>query len=207
MSARPITIALTGLLATMVAGCGITNPYQTPSSNRHAVTSSSTTSTSTTTTTTAAAAGDPPSERGGTIPPGAQAAQSKLVAGASSVTPRAALERYASLYVNWQASNLVARQRQLASRSLGLARAQALQAAASAGRDPQLTKSQVANQGQLIAITEGTGAAAGEWVLVTRERTTGQGDYAGLPASLHVIYAQLTHTNHGWVVIQWNPQT
>jgi len=206
MSSRPITIALAGLLATVIGGCGITNPYQTRSRNRHAVTSSSTTSTSTTTTT-AADAGDPPSERGGTIPASTQAAQSKLAADASSLTPRAALERYASLYVNWQASNLAARQRQLTSISEGPARAQALQAAASAAHDPELTRSQVANQGQVIAITEGTGAAAGEWVLVTRERTTGQGDYAGLPPALHVIYAQLTHTSHGWVVIQWNPQT
>jgi hypothetical protein len=206
VSARPITIALAGLLATMMAGCGISNPYQTQSSNRHAVTSSLTTSTSTTTMT-AADAGDPPSERRGTIPASTQAAQSKLAADASSLTPRAALERYASLYANWQASNLAARQGQLASVSLGPARAQALQAAASAARDPELTRSQVANQGQVIAITEGTGAAAGEWVLVTRERTTGQGDYAGLPPALHVIYAQLTRYSHGWVIVQWKPQT
>jgi hypothetical protein len=44
-------------------------------------------------------------------------------------------------------------------------------------------------------------------VLVTREHTTGQVNYAGLPATLHVIYAQLTHTPTGWVISQWKPQT
>ena len=37
-------------------------------------------------------------------------------------------------------------------------------------------------------------------MLVSRETTTGTGDYAGLPAALHVIYAQVTHTPSGWVV-------
>ena len=48
--------------------------------------------------------------------------------------------------------------------------------------------------------------AAGRWVLVSRESTTGTDDYAGLPAALHVIYAQLTHTPQGWVA-QWSPQS
>ena len=83
---------------------------------------------------------------------------------------------------------------ELAAISLGQAKAQALQAAASAARDTQLLKSRVANGGSVVAITRGRGPAAGEWVLVTREQTTGQDDYAGLPPTLHVIYAQLTDT-------------
>ncbi len=120
-------------------------------------------STSTSTTTTSAAAadsGDPAPERGGTIPAAAQAAQHTLAAGAAAPTPRAALERYARLYLNWTAAGLVARERQLAALALGQARAQALQAAAGAARDPELTRSHVTNTGQLIAITPGTGAAS-----------------------------------------------
>lgn len=45
------------------------------------------------------------------------------------------------------------------------------------------------------------------WVVVTSEKTTGQGDYQGLPAQLHVTYAQLTHTPGGWVVSEWEPRT
>jgi len=169
---RPGLLPLAALLAVLIAGCGFSDPYQ---STKH-----SSAATSTSSTTTAADAADPPGERGGTIPPSAQAAQDKLAAGASQSTPRSALERYASLYINWQGSTVAARQRQLASISLGQARAQALQAAATAARDPLLTPSQVANHGQLIALTPGSGVATGDWVLVSSEHTTGQGDYAGL---------------------------
>ncbi len=191
-------------LAVLLAGCGFSNPYQ--STKRPPAANPPPTATSTSSSTTAADGADPPGERGGTIPHRAQAAQAKLAAGASQSTPRAALERYANLYINWQASTVAARQRQLASISLGQARAQALQAAASAARDPQLTRSQVANHGQLIAIAQGAGAATGDWVLVTSEHTTGQGNYAGLPPTLHVTYAQVTHTHSGWVISQWTPQ-
>jgi len=192
-------------LAVLATGCGITNPYQSTdskSADRPAATRSATAMT----TTTLADAGDPAPERGGTIPASVQAAQNRLAAGPGSLTPRAALERYASLYINWRGSNLAGRQRELASISLGQARAQALQAAASAARDPALTRSQVADQGALIALTPGAAAAAGNWVLVTREHTTGQGDYADLPPTLHVTYATVADTTAGWVVSSWKPQ-
>jgi hypothetical protein len=192
----PIVVA-----ALAVAGCGITDPYR---GDRGPA---ATTSTSTSTTlVTAADSGDPAPERGGTIPAAAHA-QSRLVSEAGAATPRAALERYARLYLNWTAAGLVTHQRQLAALSLGQARAQALQAAASAARDPELTHSHVVNTGQLIAITPGQGVAAGPWVLVCRETTTGTGDYTALPAALHVIYAQLTQTPTGWIVSRWSPES
>ncbi len=148
----------------------------------------------------------PVHERGGAIPTGARRAQSALAPGAADSTPQAALERYASLWCNWTASTVLARQRELASISLGQARAQALAAAASLAADSTLANSQVANSGQVIAIAP-TLTDADEWVVVTRERTTGQGDYQGLPATLHVTYAQLTHTPTGFVVTVWAPQS
>ena len=199
------TLAAALTLAVAISGCGISDPYRSATQSATATAAPATSPTATTTG--AADSGDPPGERGGTIPTAAQQTQRRLAAGAGSATPLAALGRYASLYENWRASGLIARQRQLASISLGQARAQALQAAASAAKDPQLTRSQVTNTGQLIAITPGRGAVAGEWVLVTRERTTGQGDYAGLPPTLHVIYARLTDQPDGWIVSSWQPQT
>jgi hypothetical protein len=186
------------LAAGAIGGCaGIGNPYQSTSTARTpAVTSTSTTAAS-------ADAADPAPERGGIIPPSARAAQTALARGATTRSPQAALERYANLYVNWTAADVTARQRELASISLGQARAQALQAAASAAGDTQLRKSRVANSGSVVAITRGRGPAAGEWVLVTREQTSGQGDYTGLPPTLHVIYAELAATPKGWVVTQW----
>ena len=199
------TLTLTLALAVAVAGCGITDPYH--PSRRPAVTTTATSTSTSTTSAAAADSGDPAPERGGTIPAAAQAAQHTLAAGAAAPTPRAALERYARLSLNWTAAGLVARERQLAALALGQARAQALQAAAGAARDPELTRSHVTNTGQLVAIAPGTGAASRRWVLVSRETTTGTGDYAGLPAALHVIYAQVTHTPAGWVITQWSPQT
>jgi hypothetical protein len=45
------------------------------------------------------------------------------------------------------------------------------------------------------------------WVIVTRETTTGEGDYAGLPPTDHVTDAQVEHTPHGFVVSAWSPQS
>jgi len=44
-------------------------------------------------------------------------------------------------------------------------------------------------------------------VLVSQETTSGSGDYAGLPAAMHVTYAQVTHTPQGWVISQWSVQS
>jgi hypothetical protein len=43
-------------------------------------------------------------------------------------------------------------------------------------------------------------------VVVTREQTSGQGDYVGLPATDHVTIAQVEHTPRGWVISSWSPQ-
>ena len=203
----PILLAVT----VAIAGCGISNPYQ--STTRSTTTTAAPTAGRATTKGAAAStvtappdARDPVPERGGTIPRRARAAESKLFAGAGRPTPEAALERYATAYLNWTAAHVIAIQKQLAAISLGQARAQAQQAAASAGRDPQLATSRVANRGRVIAIAPGQADAAGQWVIVTNEQTTGQGDYQGLPATLHIIYAQLTNTRHGWVVSGWQPQ-
>ncbi len=196
---RPLTATLAFGLAVAAAGCGISDPYQ-----GHQLPAGSTT----TAASTAAPADtlDPAPERGGTIPAGAAQAQTKLATHAGSLTPQAALERYAAIYLNWSAPHVVATQRELAAMSLGQAKALAQQATASAARDSQLAYSQVANSGQVVALAPGQGAAAGQWVIVTRELTTGPGAYAGLPPTLHIIYAHVTDTHQGWVVNGWQPQ-
>jgi hypothetical protein len=181
--------------AAALAGCGVTDPYSATQST------ATPTGTSTATVTNA----DPAPERGGTIPAGARAAQSRIAASASRATPDAALEQYARLYVNWSAHTVITVQRQLAALSIGQARAQALQAAASYTRDQTLAQSAVANSGHLVAITPSL-TTQGLWVMVTSEQTTGNGDYSGLPPTLHVIYAGLTRTPSGWVVSEWAPQ-
>jgi hypothetical protein len=186
------------LVAVALAGCGLSDPYTTARPTPAAPTG-------TTAASTADTSADPPAERGGTIPRGARAAQAQLATGAGSPTPQTALERYTRLYVNWTAATVAADQRRLAAISTGQARAQALQAAASYTRDQTLARSRVANSGHLVALAPSLGTA-GQWVLVTSEQTTGNGDYAGLPPTLHVIYAQLTHTHSGYVISQWAPR-
>jgi hypothetical protein len=196
--ARLLTVLALIAASVLLGGCGLKNPYSPPPPTRAKPTAPASTAST--------QLADPPGERGGTIPRAQASRQSALAAGAGMSSPQAALARYARLYINWNARNVVARQRQLASISLGQARAQALQAAASAARDPQLTRSNVANSGQVVTIGQGQGTAAGRWVLVTSERTTGTGTFAGLPATLHVIYATVTHSTGGWVILAWNPR-
>jgi hypothetical protein len=194
---RPLTVfvLLSALSAVALTGCGIPDPY---SAKQPATTSASSP-------TIAVTNADPAPERGGTIPAGARAAQGRVAVTAARPTPEAALEQYAGLYVNWSAQSVVEAQHQLAALSIGQARAQALQAAASYTRDQTLAESGVANSGHLVAITPSL-TTSGQWVLVTSEQTTGSGDYAGLPPTLHVIYAGLTRTSTGWVVSEWAPQ-
>ena len=201
---RPLHLRLPAALALALtlAGCGLSDPY----TSQHAATTSTSTSTTSTTTTPTVTDADPVPERGGTIPNAAQAAQNNPVADAVRPTPQATLERYADLDMNWTAKTVAVVQNQLAAISVGQARAQALQAAASYGRDSTLQASQVANTGTVLAIAPGQGSAAGWWVVVTRETTTGQGDYAGLPPTDHVTDAQVERTRAGFVVSSWSPQ-
>jgi hypothetical protein len=196
MRRGPAAFVVSVLGAVALAGCGITDPY----ADTKAATSTSTSSSPATVTN-----ADPAPERGGTIPASARAGQSRLSPGAGQPTAQAALQRYARLYVNWTAANVAAVQREVASLSEGQARAQALQAAASYTRDQTLAQSGVANSGHLVAITPSI-TTPGQWVLVTSEQTTGKGEYAGLPPTLHVIYARVTRTPKGWVVSEWAPQ-
>jgi hypothetical protein len=195
------SILLAASAAVALAGCGPTDPYTAKQPSSSVTTSTSAPTTPSTTTTNA----DPAPERGGTIPAGTRATQTQLASGAGQPTPQSALEQYARLYVNWSARTVAADQRALAAISVDQARAQALQAATSYAHDQTLQQSGVANSGHLVAITASI-TTPGTWVLVTSEQTTGKGDYAGLPPTLHVTYAQVTRASSGWVVSEWAPQ-
>jgi hypothetical protein len=200
--------------ALMLAGCGLSDPYRDHTTQRHpsrvAPQTPTPTPPSTLTAsglTTAGAAADPPSERNGTVPAAIKAAANRVSPTAGSPTPRAAVLRYTHLYVNWSSGQLVARQLKLAEISIGAAKLQAKQAAASTTADTQLTADHVTNHGQIVSDQPGSGPAAGKWVIVTTEKTVGAGDYQGLPAAVHVTYATVTHLSSGWVISQWAPQS
>jgi hypothetical protein len=185
--------------AVVLAGCGIADPYTHPARARPpAPTTAARTSSQTITD-----PSEPPPSRSTTVAAGGVTAAPSTHGAA---TARQAVALYTRLYINWTATTLGAHQRRLAAISEGTARAAALQAAASYGRDRLLDSSHVTNAGTIIAIAAGQGPERGDWVIVTSEHTTGHGDYAGLPAAAHVTYAQATHTPTGWVISQWSPQ-
>jgi len=190
--ARLVTNTAAALAALTVTGCSLQSPYSPPPPPEPA--------------SSAPDAADPAPERGGQIPAAAQAAQDRLAPAGAQPTPQAALGRYAQTAVNWSWRDLTHVQRRLAQISLDQARAQALQAAASASADSPLRAQQITNSGQPVTIAAGQGAAAGRWVIVTREHTTGHASYAGLPPTLHVTYAEVSRTSQGFVVTQWQPQ-
>jgi hypothetical protein len=198
----PAVLVLTAV-SVALAGCGITDPY-TPS---HQANTSARPQATTTAATSSQTVTDPSEP-----PPGTPITTASRGVTASGGNPgarsaRQALELYTRLYVNRGSKTIGPHQRQLAALSLGIARAKALQAAASYGRDPALKSSNVANSGSVVLIAPGRGSERGGWVIVTSERTTGQGDYAGLPATAHVTYAHVIHTRNGWIVRQWSLQS
>src|ERR1035441_10381761 len=75
--------------------------------------------------------------------------------------------------------------------SVGAARLTALATAAASSGAAALAASDVANSGEVIVVAPGEGAAAGQWVVVTQEQTTGRGAYAGLPPGPHVTPARV----------------
>ncbi len=149
--------------------------------------------------------GDPLPERHGTLPPRVAQGEDTPAAGGTATTPQEALRRYALVYTNWNATTLAAHLRWLATLAVGPARLTALQTAGALAANSQLVAERVRNTGSVLAIAAGQGAARGDWVVVTREQTSGDGNYAGLPATLHVTLGRVTRVGGGWVVSGWSP--
>lgn len=190
MHRRLIALILSVALAALgLGGCGPSNPY------------------SGSTPTDTLEHGDPRQpapERRGARPP----LEHSVAPGGASSTPTAALQRYATLYVNWTAQTLVSNLRELASISIGGARASAREAAARTGRDDTLRRAGVTNSGTVVAIARRLGAEDDAWIVVTSETTRGSGAYDGLPRHTpHVTYATVARLHAGWVVKSWQPQS
>lgn len=172
-------------LIVAVVGCG--DPYATPARS-----------------TATNAGGDPhqpPQERLGERPP----EDRRIDPAVGATTPEAAVRRYAELSINWTATTIEARQRELARRSVGGARQTALRAAARVADDETLRRSGVSNSGTVIATTAGSGSATGSWVVVTREETRGRSSYSGLPPTHHITLAKVEKRPAGWIVSSWQP--
>jgi hypothetical protein len=137
-------------------------------------------------------------------PPPAPAAGQSVVDAQS--TPQNAISLFARLYANWSYATLTHDQLTLAAMSVGTARLAEQQAAASSRADSTLSRARLSNQGQVLGVSPDL-ARSGWWIVVTREQTTGSGEYEGLPATDHVTLVQLAAVNGGWAVSLWLPQT
>lgn len=180
--------AMVLLSAVMLASCGVPDPYQGHSAATRLIAAS----------TTSAPRASSPREADGPRTPSPPPATGPALA----ATPQAALMRFAQLYVNWEATQLPDRGRELAAFSIGQARAQARMLAA---RAPALERHQVANAGTVVAIAAGQGQERTRWAVITNETTSGSGPYSGLPATSHVTWATVTHAPKGYVLSGWYP--
>ena len=117
-----------------------------------------------------------------------------------------ALAAFAQRYSNWSYQTLSGDQRALAAISVGAARLSELQAAAASQGDSAIRRGHIENSGQIISIAADK-AAPGMWAIVTREQTSGSGEYEGLGAAYHVTLAKLAAVAGGYAVSEWLPQS
>lgn len=144
-----------------------------------------------------------PGEGEGTIPAG----DSREAAPADpAATAPQAVERFADGYINWTYLSLAGDQGRLAASAVGAARAAELQARTQTARDTPLRRAHIFNTGTVVAVSPVVGGPAGEWVVVTREQSGGDQEYAGIGASFHVTLASVQHVAGGFAVSAWRPQ-
>jgi hypothetical protein len=116
------------------------------------------------------------------------------------------VERFANQYINWSYATLASDERRLAAESVGEARLVETQAQAQTVRDVPLRRNHIYNRGTVVAVSPANGGTANEWVVVTREQTGGDEEYAGLNAAFHVTLATVQRVSGGWTLSAWRPQ-
>jgi hypothetical protein len=120
-----------------------------------------------------------------------------------------AVQAFASAYINWSASTVVARMRILAGASVGQARSATQLAAAQTARDYELRRGGIANHGTVEAVAALPGGRH-RFVVVTRESTTATATtaYQGLRPAWHVALATVVRLRGGaWVLSGWQPES
>ena len=137
-------------------------------------------------------------------PPPAPQAASNPAAG-----PQAAIESFATQYINWRAGTVAARMRSLAAQSVGQARAAMQLAAGNVAGDYELQRGGIANSGSVEAIAPRAGHPH-QYVVVTLERTTATATtaYQGLRPAWHITLATVVQQRPGeWAVSGWQPES
>jgi hypothetical protein len=135
---------------------------------------------------------------------------SERVLGAGSAGAVAAVQAFATAYINWSAPTVARDMLVLAARSVGQARSATELAAAQTAGDYELRRGGIANSGTVEAIASLAGAPSNEYVVVTRERTTATNTnaYQGLRPAWHVTLATVRQLTPGhWVLSGWQPES
>jgi hypothetical protein len=131
------------------------------------------------------------------------------VADGGATSPVAAIEKFATTYVNWSAQTVVAQLRALAADSIGQARSAMTLAAAQTAGDYELSRGGVENSGAVEAVAPLTGQS-NQYVVVTREQTsaTNTTAYQGLRPTWHLTLATVARLGaRAWVVSGWQPES
>jgi hypothetical protein len=135
------------------------------------------------------------------------AAQTEAAPVAPSGSPRRAVERFAAGYINWTYRTLGADAARLAASAVGEARTLEEQTRARAAGDTPLRRAHIYNSGSVMAVVPLRGGRRNEWVVVTREQTGGDREYAGTEAAFHVTLATVRRVAAGhWAVSGWHPE-
>jgi hypothetical protein len=143
-----------------------------------------------------------PGERPGTVPATSREAPST----APAATPPAAVDEFATLYINWTYSTISGVQARLAGLAVGEARASELQARAQTSRDGLLRRGRIYNTGSVVAVVRSSLPGSAQWVVITREQTGGGQEYDGGAPAFHVTLAGVRRVSGGWAVTRWLPQ-
>jgi hypothetical protein len=123
-------------------------------------------------------------------------------------TATQAIRAFATAYINWNAQTVSADMRELASRSVGQARAAMRLAAAQTAGDYELREGGIANSGAVEALAPLSGHA-GEYVVVTQESTSASNTtaYQGLGPAWHLALATVEQLPGGrWALSGWQPE-
>lgn len=127
----------------------------------------------------------------------------------AAVSPVAAIEAFATTYINWSASTVAAQLRTLAAESIGPARSAMAVAATQTAQDYELQRGGIENSGTVEAVAPLAGQSD-QYVVVTREQTsaTATAAYQGLGPAWHLTLATVAEIAPGrWVLSGWEPES
>lgn len=187
MTKRAVPLVL--VVSTILAGCGLQDPY---SKGSHTA--------SPATPTTAPQTHTPPRQSSG----GASGARGQQASGAAgALSEQSVLGRFATAWINWTAASLPAQRTALAALATGELAGQLRQDAAQALRSRLQEVTGAYSRGRYVgAIPQPND----RFVLVTYEQAAPEGG-AQPQGAYHVYLARAQHTSSGWRLSEWQPAT